>query len=201
MAEDLPQVGPERWINEPPFFDRIGPTIGRDVLTVETGKDTDYWNNTFYGFRHGNGHLLAYPVTGDFSLQLSFSAAYRALYDQAGAMLRIDDDNWLKCGVEFTDGRKHFSVVVTRGDQSDWSIMPLRGKAETPVTLRLTRHAEALRVQVKDGRHWRMVRLAFLPMPDTVEVGPMCCSPTSEGLRVTFHRLEWLPPIPRDLHE
>jgi len=197
----MPEIGLEHWINEPPFFDRIGRTIAPDVLTVETGRDTDFWNNTFYGFRHANGHLLAYPVTGDFSLELTFSAPYEALYDQAGAMLRVDDDTWLKCGVEFTDGQKHFSVVVTRGDQSDWSIMPLRGRAETPVRLRLTRHAEALRVQVREGRNWRMVRLAFLPMPATVEVGPMCCSPTREGLRVTFHKLKWGAPIPRDLHE
>lgn len=185
-----------RWINPPLAESRHG-----DTLRVTTGRDTDFWNNTFYGFRHGNGHFLAADVSGDFSLTLKFSAPYTRLYDQAGAMIRVDDDNWLKCGVEFTDGAKHFSVVVTRDDQSDWSVMPLDGAVGAPVTLRVTRHSEALRVQVEDGGSFRLVRLAFLRMGESVEAGPMCCSPTGEGLEVTFHSVQFGPPISRELHD
>ena len=39
-------------------------------------------------------------------------------------MLRLDARNWIKCGIEYTDGMMHFSVVVTRG-VSDWSVIPL----------------------------------------------------------------------------
>jgi regulation of enolase protein 1 (concanavalin A-like superfamily) len=191
----MPQLGAERWINPPPHSSREA-----GALRVSTGLETDFWNNTFYGFRHRNGHFLARDVTGDFSLTLTFSAAYTRLYDQAGAMLRVDDDNWLKCGVEFTDGQKHFSVVVTRDDQSDWSVMPLAGAVEAPVTLRLTRHGEALRVQVADGGSYRLVRLAYLRMGASVEAGPMCCSPTGEGLEVDFSRIAFAEPIARDLH-
>lgn len=192
----MTMTGTARWINPPPSSEQDGET-----LTVTTGKETDFWNNTFYGFRHGNGHLLATPVTGDFSLTISFSASYSTLYDQAGAMLRVDDDNWLKCGVEFTDGRKNFSVVVTRDDQSDWSVMPLPGAVDAPVCLRLTRHAEALRVEIEEAGKFRLVRLAFLNMADTVEAGPMCCSPVGDGLDVTFHRISFGEPIARELHD
>ena len=192
----MTMTGTAHWINPPPTSEQDGET-----LTVTTGKETDFWNNTFYGFRHGNGHLLATPVTGDFSLTISFSASYSTLYDQAGAMLRVDDDNWLKCGVEFTDGRKNFSVVVTRDDQSDWSVMPLPGAVDAPVTLRLTRHAEALRVEIEEAGKFRLVRLAFLNMADTVEAGPMCCSPVGDGLDVTFHRISFGEPIARELHD
>ncbi len=192
----MPKTDEDFWRNEPPHHEMRGET-----LVVRTGKDTDYWNNTFYGFRHANGHFLATPVTGDFSYELTFSADYQRLYDQAGAMLWIDGNNWLKTGIEFTDGALHFSVVVTRDDQSDWSVMLLGREVTAPVTLRLTRHAEALRVQIRepDG-NWRLVRLAYLRMPETVEVGPMCCSPTGEGLEVTFLRMTLGEPIPRDLH-
>lgn len=192
----MTMTGTAHWINPPPSSEQDGET-----LTVTTGKETDFWNNTFYGFRHGNGHLLATPVTGDFSLTISFSASYSTLYDQAGAMLRVDDDNWLKCGVEFTDGRKNFSVVVTRDDQSDWSVMPLPGAVDAPVCLRLTRHAEALRVEIEEAGKFRLVRLAFLNMADTVEAGPMCCSPVGDGLDVTFHRISFGEPIARELHD
>ena len=192
----MPTPGAAHWINPPPASSEAG-----DVLRVTTGKETDFWNNTFYGFRHGNGHVLATPVTGDFSLTITFSASYATLYDQAGAMLVVDDDNWLKCGVEFTDGRKNFSVVVSRDDQSDWSVMPIDGAVNAPVTLRLTRHAEALRVEVEDDGKFRLVRLAFLRMPETVEAGPMCCSPIGEGLEVTFHAASFGDPIARELHD
>ena len=97
------------WINPPAAVEDTATG-----LIVTTGPETDFWNNTFYGFRHDNGHFRATPVAGDFSLSVTFSARYATLYDQAGAMLRVDDDNWLKCGVEFADGRRNFSVVVTR---------------------------------------------------------------------------------------
>jgi hypothetical protein len=192
----MPKTGIPAWHNRAPFDEKRGGS-----LIVRTAGETDYWNNTFYGFRHANGHFLATPVTGDFSFEVTFSADYKRLYDQAGAMVRVDDNNWLKTGTEFTDGALHFSVVVTRDDQSDWSVMLLGGKVTAPVTLRLTRHAEALRVQLRepDG-NWRLVRLAYLRMPETVEVGPMCCSPTGEGLEVTFSHRALGAPIPRDLH-
>lgn len=189
------EIAEERWMNEPPQFVR---TDG--LLEVVTGQETDFWNNTFYGFRHGNGHFLASTVRGDFALTLEFSANYGTLYDQAGAMLRVDDNNWLKCGVEFTEGRRQFSVVVTRDDQSDWSVMPLPGQTQAVVTLRLSRYADALRVEVRRGKKWHLVRLAYLRMEQQVDAGPMCCSPAGEGLRVRFQRIGWGAPPPRDSH-
>lgn len=191
----MSQSGNSFWRNPPPFHERRGET-----LVVTTGKDGDYWNNTFYGFRHLNGHFHATPVGGDFSMEVTFSAKYERLYDQAGAMVFVDDNNWLKCGCEFTDGALHFSVVVTRDDQSDWSMMPLAADPKAPVTLRLTRHAEALRVQVLDGATWRLVRLCYLRMGESVEAGPMTCSPLGEGLEVAFERVAIGDAISRELH-
>ncbi|MDO8361246.1 MAG: DUF1349 domain-containing protein, partial [Devosia sp.] len=66
---------------------------------------------------------------------------------------------------------------------------------------RLTRHAEALRVEIAEDGGFRLVRLAYLRMPETVEAGPMCCSPVGDGLRVTFQRVGWAEPIARELHD
>jgi regulation of enolase protein 1 (concanavalin A-like superfamily) len=183
------------WRNEPAHWEKSG-----DMLTVTTSNETDFWNNTFYGFKHDNGHFLAHRVSGDFSAEMEFSGSYKALYDQAGIMLWVDGENWLKAGIEFTDNMLHFSVVVTRDDQSDWSVTPLPGPSDAPVTLRLTRHAEALRVQVFRNDSWQLVRLAFLRMPEGVDVGPMCCSPVSHGLEVKFNRFEVGAAIGRELH-
>jgi regulation of enolase protein 1 (concanavalin A-like superfamily) len=190
MVEPLP------WRNEPPEWRAEG-----DTLTMKTGRETDFWNATFYGFVRHNGHFLPHPAEGDFSASVRFSAEWGALYDQAGLMVRVDVANWMKTGIEFTDGQAHFSVVVTRDGWSDWSVLALPEAGIAGIEVRVTRHAEALRVEFRlpEG-DWRLARLCHLNMDDTVEVGPMACSPQGEGLEVRFSGFAIAPPIPRDLH-
>jgi len=140
-------------------------------------------------------------VTGDFSAEVSIAADYQALYDQAGLMVRADPDNWLKTGIEYTDGAMHFSTVVTRDGYSDWSQLKLPDAAGHSLDVRITRHAEALRVQFRlPGEAWLMARLAMLAMGETVQVGPMCCTPERAGLEVTFRDFGVGPAISRELH-
>lgn len=49
---------------------------------------------------------------------------YKSRFDQAGMMIRIDHDNYIKAGIEFVDGLYNLSVVVTHRT-SDWSVIPL----------------------------------------------------------------------------
>ena len=80
----------------------------------------------FYGFLRDNGHAFLTPVEGDFTASATVTGKYEQLYDQAGLMLRVDERNSIKTGIEYTDGLMHFSVVVTR-EVSDWSVIPLPG--------------------------------------------------------------------------
>lgn len=182
-----------QWLNPP-----ASAVQGPDGLTVTTGTETDFWNRTFYGFTRASGHFLHHAVTGDFSAEVTIRGRYEALYDQAGLMLRVDDATWVKCGVEVTDGRAVFSTVVTNAGWSDWAVMPLAGDA-SEVRLRLTRHAEAVRVQVLSPGGWQMARLAYLA-PGDAQVGMMCCAPQRAGFVVTFADYACGAPIPRDLH-
>jgi uncharacterized protein len=117
-------------------------------------------------------------------------------------MLMADGDNWLKCGIEFTDGAMHFSVVVTRNGYSDWSQLPISDSARHGLHIRLTRHDEALRVQYKtSGTGWHMARLAMLDMKESVRVGMMCCSPGRQGLQAMFEDFTVGAPISRALHD
>lgn len=185
-----------KWLNEPPRWQEDG-----DRLTFETARETDFWSRTFYGFTHDSGHFRAHDAHGDFTASVSCALSPATLYDQAGLMAYVDEANWLKAGIEFTDGVDHFSVVLTRDGQSDWSMTPLPDRGDQPIAIRLTRHAEALRVQYKVDGHWQMARLGFLDMPTDRLVGPMACSPLGQGLRVTFTDFALGPPISRDLHE
>src|SRR4029079_1944614 len=107
------------WLNPPPRFEIRGGD-----LHVWSGPKTDFWQGTYYGFHRDDGHLLHRAGQGDFTAEGSFSGRYHELYDQAGLMVRADATHWMKCGIEYTDGAMHFSVVVTNGN-SDWSAFRL----------------------------------------------------------------------------
>ena len=183
------------WHNPPPKHSYEG-----SVLHVETGKETDVWRETFYGFWRDNGHFLHAPVTGDFTAEVRVEGRYEALYDQAGLMIRLSESHWIKAGIEYTDGVMYFSTVVTN-NASDWSLIKI--PAAEKVRIRLTRHREAIRVQYLDvtDNIWKPARLAYFPPTASVEVGIMCCSPQREGFKVTFSDYSVSPSISRDLHD
>jgi regulation of enolase protein 1 (concanavalin A-like superfamily) len=184
------------WLNPPPFAEQ--QDLG---LVVRSGEKTDFWQGTYYGFHRDDGHFLHQPHRGDFTAEVSFSARYEALYDQAGLMLRADATHWMKCGIEYTDGARHFSVVVTNGN-SDWSAFPLDHDFEV-MSVRVTRNGDALFIQYRTNRmeDWRMARLAwFDPACDEISVGPVFCSPQRGGFEATFHDFSVTDPLSRDIH-
>lgn len=183
------------WLNEPESWSTLD-----DELRVATNKKTDFWRETHYGFARDNGHFLATTVTGEFTAQLRFRATYSHLYDQAGIMVRIDEHNWIKAGIEFTDGEHALSTVVTTG-KSDWSVGALKGDP-TDVLLRVTVANGALRVQAStDGMFWPLFRLAPFPNSSNYRVGPMCCSPERAHFKVTFSNFMVGPPTSKSLHD
>jgi len=185
------------WHNEPAVWH--GDASG---LSLKTDAKTDFWQETFYGFHRDSGHAYLRPVTGDFTGSATITGAYETLYDQAGLMLRLDEHNWIKCGIEYTDGLMHFSVVVTRG-VSDWSVIPLPGiSPSAPLFVRLTRHDAAVRVQFRfdDRAPWQMARLCPFPADDA-EFGITACSPERGGFEARFSDIAVGAPISRTLHD
>ena len=187
------------WLNEPEQH-AVADIAGGPELTVITGDGTDFWRETFYGFVRDSGHFGYREVSGDFTAEVTISGEYEQLYDQSGLMVRMDERTWVKTGIEFTDGVAHLSAVVTR-EFSDWSVLPFP-EFSGQLTLRLTRHDNAIRIQFRDtAGAWQLLRLAYLPLPERCQVGVMCCSPQRSGLRARFTCFEIGPPIPKDLHE
>jgi uncharacterized protein len=176
------------WLNEPARWSRDA-----GVLSVTAGAGTDFWRTTEYGFIRDNGHLYGETMTGDFSLSVRVRGAYAAQYDQAGAMVRVDERRWLKTGIEFVDGVMHFSTVVTH-DYSSWAVADL--PADTAeIALLVTRRGDAVEVRYSlDGAgDAKLAALAYLPPDVPVLAGAMCAAPEGDGFPVTFHDLTITP--------
>lgn len=182
-----------KWLNPPT---RWAPYD--DALDVTTDPDTDFWVTTHYGFVRDTGHALLRPVPAAFRLRATFSGDYHEQYDQAGLLLRIDEKNWIKTGIEYVDGRQQLSAVVTR-DVSDWNVVPLArptdDPAPVPVTVELRREGDTVTILYGvGGEPETMLRLAYFPPEVAAQAGPMCASPDGKGFtaRFTALRLEEL---------
>jgi len=180
---------PFTWLNPPSQW----RSDGGDLIVV-TDDRTDFWRKTEYGFIRDDGHFAHRTAEGDFSMEVTFVGKYRTLYDQAGLMLRLDGDRWIKTGVEFVDETMHFSTVVT-DDTSDWSLVPLSGApGDAAVRARLVRKGTTVSTafQRSDGR-WQTTRVAGFPAERACEVGVMCCSPQRAGFEVRFSEFAVTP--------
>jgi uncharacterized protein len=183
------------WLNTPQEWS----VEHEDTLYAVSGDRTDFWQTTFYGFQRDDGHALLRPVEGEFTAELTFQGQYEQLYDQAGLMMRLGPMEWIKFGVEWTDGSAHLSVVVTRNGLSDWSAQPI--VVDGPQTIRATRLGSAILLQRWDGKHWLMARLAPCPGgTDAVSVGPYLCSPQRANFSARFLAFDIGPPRVRQLH-
>jgi regulation of enolase protein 1 (concanavalin A-like superfamily) len=187
-----------QWLNEPaqwhaedgtPRTPRTPRTLSTlSTLSVTADGGTDFWRITGYGYVRDNGHLYGDVLAGDFDLSMRVRGTYAAQYDQAGAMVRVDERHWIKTGIEFFEGRPRFSTVVTL-EHSSWAVADLPSGAGE-VSLSLTRRGDAVEVRyaVGGGQH-ELAALAYLPPGREVIAGAMCAAPEGGGFPVTFHDL------------
>lgn len=172
------------WLNSPASF-----RMDREKLIVRTKPKTDFWRKTYYGYVNDNGHFYSTHVQGNFEFEALISGKYAAQYDQAGLMVRLNPDNWMKCGTELVDGMRHASVVITR-EYSDWSTLPDLAK-DGPVWWKAVRTKDAIECFCSlDGKNYQSVRQGYLVPSESLQVGVMCASPEGNGFEAVFQNLQ-----------
>lgn len=183
------------WLNPPRKW---GMNPSRPSLTVETCAETDFWQKTHYGFEADNGHFLFAEVEEDFiiSTKVSFYPVHQ--YDQAGLMIYLSPDCWLKTSVEYEpDEPSRLGAVVTNKGYSDWSTQSFPDDC-SEISLRITRRGCDYTVEYRQSSsreeecnldNWTQIRLAHLHddrKGAPVKCGLYACSPKGEGYRAEF---------------
>jgi len=168
------------WFNEPAEW-----SIKDNSLEVLVTPKSDYWRISHYGFTVDDAPFFYTVRGGEFEVKARISAKYQTRFDQAGIMLRIDHENYIKAGIEFVDGKYNLSTVVTH-KTSDWSIIPI--EKEIPyIWIKAVRRLDAVEFFYSfDDKNYIMMRNAWLQDNHPVMVGLMAASPDGEGFRAKF---------------
>jgi regulation of enolase protein 1 (concanavalin A-like superfamily) len=186
-----------QWFNEPESWSVKG---GR--LTMDVTPQSDYWRISHYGFTVDDAPFLYTLRGGEFEVKVKISGEYKARFDQAGLMLRIDKENYIKTGIEYVDGKYNLSAVVTH-HTSDWSVIELAEPVEF-VWIKAVRRLDAVEIFYSfDDINYTMMRNCWLEDNTPVMVGMMAACPDGEGFKATFEhfkirhlpdsrRVEWL---------
>lgn len=168
------------WFNEPQNW-----SYENNILKVDVDSGTDYWRITHYDFIRDNGHFFYQNQDGDFTATVRIRGNYRELYDQGGLMIRIDEKNWIKTGIEFVNGVQNLSAVVTR-EFSDWSVVQ-RNDNPKEVWFKLKREKDFVEISYSfDNQEFAMLRLAYFPPDVSVQIGMMCAAPDGKGFPIEF---------------
>lgn len=175
------------WINEPTEW-----KVENNNLCISPIAETDFWQKTHYGFAVDTGHLLSMKIEGDFVCETQVHCSFKNQYDQAGLMVRVNDQCWIKTSVEFEPKEPNrLGVVVTNHGYSDWSTQNVSDDFLN-YTLRISRDKSDYTIECKDptSNDWIQLRVLHLHDTPNVEIGVYACSPKGAGFEVKFDYLK-----------
>ena len=177
-----------QWLNPPPVW-RVDER--NSVLVVEPAGNSDFWQRTHYGFRADSGSFLYARLHDDFRMSTRVHLYPRHQYDQAGLMVRISADCWIKISVEHeTDQPGVLGAVVTNGGYSDWSTQEFQGGS---IDLQVVRTGADYLVHWREPeQRWRQLRMCHLHEDDGLKpvlAGLYACCPKQAGFVAKFEHL------------
>lgn len=152
---------------------------------MDVTPQSDYWRISHYGFTVDDASFLYGIYGGEFEVKVKISGEYRVRFDQAGLMLRIDKENYIKTGIEFVDGKYNLSTVVTH-HTSDWSVIALPEPVDF-IWIKAVRRLDAVEIFYSfDDKEYVMMRNCWLKDNTPVKVGMMAACPDGNGFKARF---------------
>lgn len=168
------------WFNEPDKWQ-----INDGTLTIDVTPNSDYWRISHYGFTVDDAPFYYVEYGGEFEAKVKVSGDYKVRFDQAGLMIRLDHENYIKTGIEFVDGKYNLSTVVTH-KTSDWSVIALDHPVEY-IWLKAVRRLDAVEIFYSfDDKEYHMMRNAWIEANHPVKIGMFAACPDGNGFKASF---------------
>lgn len=168
------------WFNEPANWQINGGTLIMDVT-----PNSDYWRISHYGFTVDDAPFYYAEYGGEFEAKVKISGDYKVRFDQAGMMIRLDHENYIKTGIEFVDGKYNLSTVVTH-KTSDWSVIALDCPVDY-IWIKAVRRLDAVEIFYSfDDKEYQMMRNAWVEANHPVKIEMFAACPDGNGFKARF---------------
>jgi regulation of enolase protein 1 (concanavalin A-like superfamily) len=128
----------------------------------------------------------------DFIIETGVSYTFKHQYDQAGLMVRLSPECWIKTSIEYEqDAENKLGVVVTNDGFSDWSTQNCL-KNINNLFYRIIKKGSDYIVQYREKMDsvWIQLRITHLQDTGIVKCGIYACSPKNRGFTAKFHYLK-----------
>ncbi len=168
------------WLNPPKTW-----SVKNNTLSMIARPKSDFWQNTHYGFSLDTGSFYYTKCKGEFEVSVKIKGEFKTQYDQMGIMIRIDEETWLKTGIEYVDNQLNISAVSTQVN-SDWSMIKLN-EVPNEISFKVIRKSDALEIYYSlNHEPFSMMRLSYFPKKTRCMVGLMSASPKGNGFKAVF---------------
>ena len=174
------------------YYNSPDITIKNDTVEFITKPNTDLWQKTYYNFQHDNAPFIQIKICKKyFSFTVKVKYFSKKRFDQAGIILYLDSENWLKASVEYEnkDFQRLGSVVTNKGF-SDWATVDIPANI-TEMYYRLSRRENDFCIENSfDGKTFKQMRICHLDKAnEDVNVGIYACSPEDSSFKAIFSNM------------
>ncbi len=193
------------WLNQPKVF-----KVSQDFVSLTTEPNTDFWQRSYYGFRHDNAPALLLERQDNFSFTVRVSFNYQRMFDQCGVIIYLNSENWFKASIEYENGSfSRLGSVVTHNGYSDWATTDI--PTATNIYYRLSRRGPDFLIEsALEGLSFKQMRIFHLhslgettsemgqlnpPLePEKpVQFGLYACSPLDSSFEAKFDQFKLEP--------
>jgi regulation of enolase protein 1 (concanavalin A-like superfamily) len=154
-------------------------------LVISPPAKKDFWRKTYYTpvlcKDDGSCLFATIPAGETVMVETSFTLDPKKQFDQAGLCIRLDNEHWVKTGIEVVDGEPRLSCVVCNS-YSDWSTQPWPEPA-----LRIRVHKIGSSLVVEAGKKgcsddsMAFIRIAHLSLSQGMSDDPLVGVSCNEG--------------------
>jgi len=171
----------------------------RSILTIRSGKETDWFVDPFDGTIHNTAPMLLFAPANDYVISTKVRVGFHTKWDAGALMVWADEHHWGKLSFELSPDKKPTLVtVVTRGLSDDCNSVSIPGNT---VHLRIAKSGSAYVFYFSsDGKAWHVLRVFSLGEDLKPSLGFESQSPAGDGTEVVFSEIHYSPKKISDIY-